>query len=191
MIGFALAAPAHAQVSDPDWPCVQRLVGRLEPGQMWSGPPLPQADAATPELQELVRRLIDPKTPLDEVSAKVAAYRDGLPPGEREMQLARLFALSLDWINDERDTVIRGIKRYARGQQGLADRIVAETRAIDGLEAETAPDSVKLEELRSARAWDTRIYTDRQKALALVCDQPVQLEQRAFALARAVQEQLQ
>ena len=38
------------------------------------------------------------------------------------------------------------------------------------------------------RLWDTLIYTDRQKSMTLVCDQPVQLEQRAFALARIIQE---
>jgi hypothetical protein len=34
------------------------------------------------------------------------------------------------------------------------------------------------------------VFTDRQRSLALVCDQPVRLEQRAFALARVIQEQL-
>ena len=31
---------ASAQPQSTDWPCVQRLVPKLEAGQMWSGPPL-------------------------------------------------------------------------------------------------------------------------------------------------------
>jgi hypothetical protein len=36
-----------------------------------------------------------------------------------------------------------------------------------------------------------RIYDDRNRALRQVCDQPVQLEQRAFALARAIQNRIE
>ncbi|RYI14311.1 MAG: hypothetical protein EON48_11985, partial [Acetobacteraceae bacterium] len=34
--------------------------------------------------------------------------------------------------------------------------------------------------------WDVRIFTDRQAQLTYVCETPVILEQRAFALGRAI-----
>ena len=54
----------------------------------------------------------------------------------------------------------------------------------------SATDTGPAEQLQTMRLWDTRIYTDRQKSMTLVCDQPVQLEQRAFALARIIQESI-
>jgi hypothetical protein len=188
---LADAAPALAQAA-ADWPCVQRLVPRLEAGQMWSGPPLQPVDRPSPAVQEAARRLVDLKAPPEAIAAAVKEFRDLQPEADRGRALGQLFALSLDWLNDEREVVIRGIRRFARGQQALADKIVAETREEQRLqEASAAPDAAaSLEQLQAARQWDTRIYTDRQRSLTLVCEQPVELEQRAFALARTIQEHL-
>jgi len=38
--------------------------------------------------------------------------------------------------------------------------------------------------------WDARIFDDRQRLLPAVCEQPRVLEQRLFALSRAIQEEL-
>jgi hypothetical protein len=186
----AVAAAPPVRAQSPDWPCVQRLVPKLEPGQMWSGPPLEPMGQPSVAMQELARDLIDPKVPPEAVAARVERFRDGLPESERGRTMGQLFALSLDWLNGERAALIRGIERYARGQRSLADRIVAETREVERLEQAPAGDAARLEELRTARAWDTRIFTERQRSLALVCDQPVALEQRAFALARLIQDSI-
>jgi hypothetical protein len=192
LVGTGLSvsiATFGAYAQSPDWPCVQRLVRRLEPGQMWSGPPPAAVDMPRLDVQTLAHKLIDPKLPPESLGAEVKSFRDGLPDSERNEALRQLFAVSLDWLNDERGALIRGIERYARGQRSLADRIVAETRELEKLQAASA-DPAQIEQLQSTQAWDTRIYTDRQKSLTLVCDQPVELEQRAFALARIIQENL-
>jgi hypothetical protein len=191
-IGAALLGgeAAAQQPQDPDWPCVQRLVPKLEPGQMWSGPPLAVVVRPSVELQEAARRLIDLKATPEALAATVAAFAALQPEANRASALGDLFWLSLDWLNDERDVVIRGVKRFSVGQRALADRIVAETRELEKLQQASAADAALAEQLQAARLWDTRIYTDRQKSLTLVCDQPVALEQRAFALARLIQEQL-
>jgi hypothetical protein len=191
VIGAALmAGEAWAQAQEPDWPCVQRLVPKLEAGQMWSGPPLEAVTQPSVELQEAARRLIDLKATPEALGAAVADFAAKQPEAERAQALGQLFWLSLDWLNDERDVVIRGIRRFASGQQALADRIVGETRELERLQEATAGDPAAVEQLKTARQWDTRIYADRQKSLTIVCDQPVALEQRAFALARIIQEQL-
>ncbi len=41
------------------------------------------------------------------------------------------------------------------------------------------------------RGWDLRLYEDRSDSLAYLCEQPVVLEQRAFALARAIAKHLE
>lgn len=157
---------------------------------MWSGPPLPAVEQPRPELQETVRRLIDVKLPPDSVTAEVKSFAAQQPEAGRAQALGELFAVSLDWLNDERDVKIRGIKRYAANQKAMADRIVAETHELGKLQAQPEADQTKVADLETAKQWDMRIYGDRQRSLSLICDQPVEIEQRAFTLARVIQEQL-
>lgn len=184
------AAQQPARAQEGDWPCQQRLIPKLEAGQMWSGPPLPAVEQPRPELQETVRRLIDVKLPPDSVTAEVKSFAAQQPEAGRAQALGELFAVSLDWLNDERDVKIRGIKRYAANQKAMADRIVAETHELGKLQAQPEADQTKVADLETAKQWDMRIYGDRQRSLSLICDQPVEIEQRAFTLARVIQEQL-
>lgn len=182
-------AAAWAQAGD--WPCVQRLVGKLEGGQMWAGPPLPAPGAAVPpETDALARELSSLRLAPEAFAGKVQAFAQGLEPDARAERLTQLFAAALTTINSERSGMIEGIKRYARRQQQLAEKISSETRELDSLQRAAGSDPARAADLRSARDWDARVHAERQRQLNLVCDQPVRLEQRAFALARAIQEQL-
>jgi hypothetical protein len=189
-------APAGAQPAhDPDWPCVQRLVPELSAGMMWSGPPLDASDGgwnSDPEIAQLAGQLAPRRTPVDQAEAAIAGYAKGLSADARAERLRMLFEGVLELINDERSRTIDSIKRYARNQRQLAERIRQENRRLDQLERDPqAGAPTELAELRSQRDWDLRIYDDRNRALRQVCDQPVQLEQRAFALARAIQNRIE
>jgi hypothetical protein len=195
LLGCVLLAalrPGLARAQDKDWPCVQRLVPQLEAGQMWSGPPLDGApEGPVPRgVVPLAVELIDPGVPQERVEARVAAFATELPPEARAAGLTALFQSSLERLNAERGHVIAGIKRYARRQQQLADKIAGEIRELEAVRKVPDADQAKIDELQTARDWDTRVYTDRQRQLGLVCDQPVRLEQRAFALARTIQGHL-
>jgi hypothetical protein len=183
--------PAMAQEAT-DWPCVQRLVPRLEGGQMWAGPPLATVAgrAPSPAVEALAERLADPDLAAEAVAAEVAAFARSVPLAERGAALGALFARALEALNAERGELIQGIERYARRQRQLADQIAAKTRELEALRATAGADGGRVAELQASRDWDLRVHTDRQRALRLVCDQPVLLERRAFALARIVQEQL-
>jgi hypothetical protein len=39
--------------------------------------------------------------------------------------------------------------------------------------------------------WDTRVFEERRKTINFVCEVPVVIEQRLFALARAIQQSLE
>jgi hypothetical protein len=185
-----LAPPAEAQqAGDPDWPCVQILVPVLAPQAMWAGPPLDEVEgqwSTDSDVAPLVHELASPSTSLEEVPARIASLAQALPEAERQKKLALLFEGLLEAINGARQDVIAGIKRYARRQHELARSIAAQTRAIEGTE-----DPAKAAELANARDWDLRVFNDRQRALTQVCDQPVLLEQRAFALARVIQNEIE
>ena len=138
---LSAVSAASAQQQPADWPCVQRLVPKLEAGQMWSGPPLEEVTQPSPELQQAARGLIDLKASPETLGTEVRAFGAQQPEAERARALGQLFWLSLDWLNDERDVVVRGIKRFAVGQQALADKIVAETRELEKLQQASATDA--------------------------------------------------
>lgn len=190
LLSFLLAPPARAQqAGDPDWPCVQILVPVLAPEAMWAGPPLDEVEgqwSTDSDVAPLVHDLASPSTSLEEAQAGIEAFAKELPGEDRSQKLTLLFEGLLEAIDGERQSVIAGIKRYTRRQHELARSVAAQTRAIEGAE-----DPAKAAELTNARDWDLRVFNDRQRALTQVCDQPVLLEQRAFALARVIQNEIE
>ena len=84
-----------------------------------------------------------------------------------------------------------GITRYAHKQEALdgADRgsCATSSRRSRRPRPRTSTGWTRVEEELD---WSTRIFQDRQQSLTYVCETPVILEQRAFALGRAVEAQL-
>jgi hypothetical protein len=189
----AASAAQAAQPADPDWPCVQPLVLELTAAQMWAGPPLESTTAGaanSPELAGLARKLASRSTQLEQAEQAIDQFAGGLAPQARSTQLPLLFQDVLKLINQERGQIIAGIKRYTRKQRRLADKIAQDTRQIGNLQPGTVPDA-QTQDLLNVQHWDLRVYEDRQHVLRQICDQPVQLDQRAFALSRAIQARLE
>lgn len=182
LVVAATGARAQAPEADPDWPCVQRLVPNVAVGQMWQGPP-PAESELGPALSPLAATLTDRSVPVADVKSRVGAALGSVPAAERPAQLTLLFTTALDNLNTERGRLIEGIRRYARGQRAMAQKITAETARIEDLSGDPAADA-EVAELRGAQGWNRRVYDDRQRSLRTLCDQPVALEQRAFAVAR-------
>ena len=183
--------PAAAATGDDfDWPCVQRLVPEVAAGMIWPGPPVDAVNGAVddPEISRLAEELAARRVPLAEAEEQVAAFAARLEGEARSAELTRLFARTLAIINRDRASIIGGIRRFARGQQALADRIAGQNDRLQ----EIAPQQIlERDALIAERDWDIRIYDDRQSTLTYLCEQPVLLEQRAFALARAIASHLE
>ncbi len=179
--GAAGAQPASA---DPDWPCVQRLVPELSAGMMWAGPPVGAA-GGDEDAVRLGEAIAQRRVPLDEAEGRIEAFAAKLAPGARAETLAALFGSTLDAVNAERDQIIAGIKRFSRRQRALGDEIAA-------VGAKLRQDDAKADaDLGERRAWGLRLYDEREATLSYLCEQPVVLEQRAFALARAIAGQIE
>jgi|GEM_PF-6456573 len=63
--------------------------------------------------------------------------------------------------------------------------------ALDAQEDKSNDDYDRLEEIADQIEWDTRIFEERQQSLTYVCETPVLLEKRAFALARMMMERME
>ena len=186
-----VAAPAlAADFSDKTWPCIQRKVPNLSIGQMWTGPLVDETVQADAETEVLASAIAVRRTTLEEAEALVQRYAAG-QEGDREEKLAILFREVFERINRERSQVISGIARYAAKQTGLSERIDATQQEVATLEAKADKSDDewdRMEELQDIATWDARIYTERAQSLTYVCETPVLLEKRAFALAKTVSE---
>jgi hypothetical protein len=180
---------AAAAGEDPDWPCVQRLVPEIAPAVIWAGPPLDSVDGGpSPTIDQLAVELAARRVPLEDAEEHVDAFAGTLNEEQKQEQLTRLFARTLEIINRDRTSIIQGIEKYARNQRALAETITEKNERLNELPADQV---LERDNLVAERDWDIRIYDDRQSALTYLCEQPVLLEKRAFAMARAIAGELE
>lgn len=186
--GPALAQPR----SDPEWPCVQSKQPTIAAGAVWSGPDLASAGpwAADFTAAALAQRLASRRKDLPEADQMIEEFAKEAGP-ERARRLTRVFAGVLELVNAERDRIIGGITRYARGQRLLAERIRDEGDRISAVRNAPGAEGQKdLSELETRFAWDKRVFEERAQALQYVCETPVALEQRLFEIGRRIGEKL-
>ncbi|MDJ0931730.1 hypothetical protein [Breoghania sp.] len=133
------------------------------------------------EVARLGTQIAARRIPLATAGKRVNAFARGLDTKHDE-RLTALFGRTLQIINADRASLIAGIKHFARKQAALTAR-VRESRVA--LKSDTLSDE-KRAGLEQILAWDLRIYEDREKLQKYLCEQPVLLEQRAFALGRII-----
>lgn len=179
---LATGLPAHAFTPTPDWPCVQPRQPHLSLGQVWTGPPPPEKAAEPPGIAALAERLAQRRMPLDEATAVIDAFAQG----QDAETLAALMGAVFRRIDAQRSAIMDGISRYGHRQVGLADRIEARRARMAELQAADPPDFDAIDAEEEALDWDMRVFTDRRQSLTYVCETPVILEQRLFALGRAI-----
>ncbi len=178
-----------ADQADPDWPCIQRMVPEMSPGMVWAGPPLDGLGSAwkqDDEVKELSRHIAERRTSPDAAAASIRKFAEGAG-SEKERRLTLLFAAVFEKINAERSSIMNGIRRYARKQRALAEKIEGQGVALAKLGAE---DGERRKALEEQQIWDTRIYDEREQSLTFVCETPVLLEKRLFRIGREIMAQL-
>lgn len=185
-LGLTAGAAQAATGTDPNWPCIQRKQPHLSLGQMWSGP---VPDDAIKKLSRdsaiaaLADRLEQRRLPIQTATAEIAEYAKGAD----NRQLTALMLALFDRVDPDRARLIAGIARYGNKQVDLAKRIEEDRASMAQLEQAQPPDFDAIDAKEKQLDWDMRIFQDRQQALTYVCETPVLLEQRIFALARAIQ----
>jgi hypothetical protein len=192
-----LAYTPPNKVADPNWPCQQILVSHLSPAAMWSGPSIQGLDKSTadPDLDALATKIAQRRLPIEQAKTEIEAFAKSAG-ADRKQKLTMLFALVFSKLDDERGQVLQGLVRFGQRQKEMADKIRAESDKLH----ETQDKSMSPEEANdpnnqlSAAAkqlqWDLRIFNERHSSLTYVCESPVLIEQRLFALAREIQAQL-
>jgi hypothetical protein len=189
--GAAMFPALPARPAEPEWPCIQRKVLTLTAAQMWDGPDVEalagwQDDA---EMARLIKLLVSRATSMEKAGETLAQWARSQPDVSRDDKLKMLFAGVLTAINADRAVILTGIERFQHRQRELAERIQVQGAALGALRAKAATDEKAKAELTAAEdryKWDTRFFAERQESLPLACEIPVQIEQRAFDLAREI-----
>jgi hypothetical protein len=177
----------------PDWPCNQAKVPELSVAAIWAGPPVDDVGSAWDEdaaIRDLVAKLALRRTPLEEAQKAVAEFVTG-SEAERQHKAKLVFAGLFKVLDRERSVVMQGIERYTRRQREFAEQIRSAIRELHELQDRPNSDQGKIDELASRVEWDTRRFDERRKTIGFVCEVPVLIEQRLFALARAIQQSLE
>ncbi|MDQ2104116.1 hypothetical protein [Azospirillum isscasi] len=187
------SVPAGAAGSDPEWPCVQVLVPTLSSGQIWPGDPIEGKEGDwrdIPGTEPVLKRILDRRLDPEQEQAAIDRFADqwdGAGSGfDRNAALTALFAGAFDALNRERGQAISAIRRYAHQQRELLDSIDKALTRLNGLSAD-APEAAALKE---DIAWRRRILDERRRNQSALCDQPVQLEQKAGRIARDIAARL-
>jgi hypothetical protein len=189
----AASASWAADPRYPDWPCVQAKVPEISVAAVWDGASIDEvADTWQNEakVKDLVARLAARRTAMEDAQKDIAAFlsADAATKADRG---TRLFAGLFETLNRERTEIMNGIERLARSEKTLADQIRADASALHQLQDAATPDQSKIAALSDQVTWSTRIFEDRRKTIRYACEVPVIIEKRLFALARAIQQEVQ
>ena len=192
LIAAAESCPA-ADPRYPDWPCVQAKVPEISLAAVWAGPPLEDAtdkwknDA---KVSALVAKLAARKTPLEEAKQAITEFLSG-SAAEKAATGKLLFAGLFETLNAQRNSVLNGLERMTRKQREAADNIRADTLALQALQGASPPDQSRIDESSNQLIWETRIFEDRRRVIGFVCEVPTAIDQRLFALARVIQQEME
>ncbi|WP_298351973.1 hypothetical protein [Rhodoblastus sp.] len=196
--GLVAAAAAQTAVSEPQaspneapWPCAQRRTPTISAAAVWAGPDIAKAGdwEQDSEAAALAEKLASRRTPLSEIGGLLDDFVKKAG-ADKDQRLTRVFAGALALINRERDRIIAGIAHFAEGQERLAERVRKESEEVADDADKGAADAKALAEAKVEFAWDKRIFAERSQSLTYVCETPGILEQRAFEIARRIQEKL-
>jgi hypothetical protein len=192
---LALIASGAAQAADPrypDWPCMQAKVPEISLAAVWAGPPIDDVASTwkdDAQVAALVERLASRRVPLEEAQTAVTEFLSNSADKRASGRL--VFAGLFDSLNAQRSLVLNGLERVTRKQREAADKIRADTAELQTLQSTSSPDQAKIDELNNRLLWEARIFDDRRRVVGFVCEVPTQIDQRLFALGRAIQQEIE
>ncbi|WP_315741280.1 hypothetical protein [Bradyrhizobium sp. SZCCHNR1093] len=197
LAAVAIAASAGAaQAADPrypDWPCPQAKVPEISIAAVWSGPPIDDVGASWKDdvkVAELVAKLAARRIPLEQAQKDVADFLTGTSE-EKTRKGKLLFVGLFDTLNAQRTSVMNGLERVMRKQREAVDKVRGDTIKLQEMQSSAAPDQAKVEEMTNQLNWETRIFEDRRRVMKFVCEVPTAIDQRLFALAREIQQDME
>ncbi len=186
--GAAWAQPPSAAAPE-GWPCVQRYQPEISSGTFWPHELPGNVDrGAAPQAWELADRVTGRVVTLAQARTQTRAFLAAQDEAAQALQrTAGLLVAALhELTNRKRDSVIAGIARFSARQQLMIRRIEEQAKKIETLRADDPPDFEALEDLQARQTWDVRVFEEREALVDHLCEQPVLMEQKLFAVGRDI-----
>lgn len=188
---LAGACPAGgAAAAEPEWPCVQRYVPEISAGALWTGPPLDSASESGQEneaVRALIARLVEYEVDAEKGARAIDEFAATLG-ADKDTVLTQLFSGLLDKFNSVRARMLKGTKNFHRRQQKVVARITELEVEMRDLDSEgVALGDERRQKLDEELTWNVRVFEEREKLTPYICEEPVLLEQKLGALARAIE----
>ncbi|UFZ04158.1 hypothetical protein LQG66_34035 [Bradyrhizobium ontarionense] len=193
LLSASTSAALAADPRYPDWPCPQAKVPEISIAAVWAGPAIDDVGASWKDdakVAALVAKLAARRVPLEEAQKDAADFLTGTAE-EKARKGKLLFAGLFDTLNAQRTSVMNGLERVMRKQREAVDKVRGDTIALQELQSGATPDQAKVEELANQVNWETRIFEDRRRVMKFVCEVPTAIDQRLFALAREIQQDME
>jgi len=193
-LGLHTTDATFAQEIDPEWPCIQRLILEVSPAVMWPVP-IDESIADNWKRDRLKRQLSEQLGDLesftDDHKSKIRSYAMAASEDQREIALSELVSGIFTVTNRVRRDYIRGIKRYTRQQIAISGQIEASLNRLGELENDSSDSAVnETNEITETLRWHERVYDQREQAIRLLCEQPVELEQQLSDVVRDIAQYL-
>ena len=109
---------------------------------------------------------------------------------DKQAQLLQVLVGLFTVLDAERESVIAGLDRFGVRQKQLAADIRADNETLRSLQNDSAADPKDVRQMTQQVTWEVEVYQDRRQALSYTCDVPGKIEQRLFAIAREIQQEL-
>ena len=179
---------ARGRRRGPEWPCVQRLVPEIAPAVIWPGPPLDLVAAApSPAIDAAGRGAGGAPGALGEAEAQIDHVRRHPRPGA-EGRAAHAPVRPHARPHQSRPHLDHPGHQEVRPRRARSGRARSARSNEQLSRAAGGPGPGARDSDRRARAGTCASTTTGASSLAYLCEQPVLLDQRAFALARAIAE---
>src|SRR5260370_9198458 len=150
---FAVAASTGSCLAAdpryPDWPCAQAKVPEISVACVWAGPPLDDVQDKwkdNAKVSALVSKLAARRIPIEEAQKDITEFLTGSTT-EKTTAGKLLFAGLFDTLNAQRSQVMNGLERVMRKHREAADKVRADTEALQAWQDAAPPDQPKIDAL--------------------------------------------
>ncbi len=187
--GMGSAFAAAPGPRDANWPCMSIKVPSLSLAAVWSGPSVEAYRttwSADTQVADLAARLAQRRLPMDQATAEIKRFA----AASGKAKLLPLVAGLFEVLNQERASVVAGLDRFGARQQELAGEIRGQVDKLHTLQAAADQDTKQIAALGDQLTWETRLFEERRQTTQYACAVPDLIEQRFFALARVIQQNL-
>ena len=121
----------------------------------------------------------------------IGDFAESIPATSRLQTLNQLADAIVTLSNRRRSKFIDGIKRYTRQQIVVAGQIEASLNQLAELEAQADPDQTRLRsDIEETLQWQKRIFDQREHNIRILCELPVELEERLSNILRELAQYL-